>query len=106
MNENEVRVGQVFKDGDSRAAHPYFTVKKISKTHATGLRSLDLDGKVGHAGYDPLKVKIALARLIKTGTRGYSLVRGVEQAEDRTPFSHCPKPETPVEAPKVEAPQV
>lgn len=111
MNKIDVRVGQVFKDGDTRVASPFFTVNRIGKTHATGTRSTDIEGTKGYAGKPPTTVKIRLDRLVKTGTRGYNLVKGVEQPQAEAPApaptpapeATAPAPEAPVEAPKTEA---
>lgn len=109
MDKNEVNVDQVFKDGDKRVAAPYFKVVKVGKTHATGTRSIDFEGTKGYAGKAPATVKIRLDRLVKTGTRGYNLVKGAEKPQAETPAptpapeATAPVPETPVEAPKTEA---
>ncbi len=109
MNKDEVRVGQVFRDRDTRISSPFFTIKKLSKTHATGLRSTDFEGTKGYAGKDQATVKIRIDRLIKAGSRGYNLVKDVDQpqveapAPTSAPEASAPAPETPVEAPKTEA---
>lgn len=77
MNKEQVAVGQVFKDGDWRVANPFFTVKDIKAGKASGTRSVDIEGTKAKDGKPPIKVSISLERLIKTGTRGYSLVKGV-----------------------------
>ncbi len=102
MNKNEVNVDQVFKDGDTRVAAPYFKVTKVGKTHATGTRSIDFEGTKGYAGKPPSTVKINLDRLIKSGSRGYTLVKGAPQPQAEAPAT-APAPETPAEAPKTEA---
>jgi len=77
MNKEEVAVGQVFKDGDWRVANPFFTVKDIKAGKASGTRSVDIEGTKAKDGKPPIKVSISLERLIKTGTRGYTMVKGV-----------------------------
>lgn len=90
MNKEEVAVGQVFKDGDTRVANPFFTVKEVKGGKASGVRSADIEGTRTADGHKPIVRVISLERLIKTGTRGYSLVRGV----NLTPQTPEPTPET------------
>lgn len=88
MNENEVKVGQVFKDGDHRIANPYIRVDRVHRTKSTAVaivsRFADIDCKASKSGR-AVNVKIMLSRLIKTGARGYSLVRSPEAVQPAAP---------------------
>lgn len=78
MNQDEVKVGQVFKDGDWRVGNPFFLVDEVHqvkpKAFAKGRRFIGIDCAKTKTGIT-VAVKIALERLIKPGTRGYSLVK-------------------------------
>lgn len=82
MDKNDVRIGNVFKDNDVRVAYPFFTVEKIAGGRALGSRRKAMDGP---ASSKIVKVRIDLDRLIKGGTRGYTLVQGAVQPVVETP---------------------